>query len=92
MLHEIQADLQPCDRDPALNPPQTILTDISLAVDFLGLRKLARARRASLLKLSAIGPGYADCIQVWQQDACFGSDARLVGDMIRQPIPYKIRW
>jgi transposase len=48
------------------------------------IRKLARVRRASLLKLSAIGPGYADCIQVWQQDACFGSDARLVGDMIRQ--------
>ena len=41
-------------------------------------------RRASLLKLSAIGPAYADCIQVWQKDACFGPDARLVGDMIRQ--------
>jgi transposase len=48
------------------------------------IRKLARVRRASLLKLPAIGPYYADCIQAWQQDACFGPDARLVGDMIRQ--------
>ncbi len=48
------------------------------------IRKLARVRRASLLKLSAIGPGYADCIQAWQQDACFGPDARLVSDMIHQ--------
>ena len=41
-------------------------------------------RRASLLKLPAIGPGYADRIQAWQPDACFGPDARLVGHMIRQ--------
>ncbi len=48
------------------------------------IRKLARVRRASLLKLPGIGPGYADCIQAWQQDACFGPDASLVSDMIRQ--------
>ncbi len=41
-------------------------------------------RRASLLKLPAIGQYYADRIQAWQQDPCFGPDARLVGDMIRQ--------
>ncbi len=41
-------------------------------------------RRASLLKLPAIGPHYADRIQVWQQDTCFGPDARMVGEMIRQ--------
>ena len=48
------------------------------------IRKLARLRRASLLKLPAIGATYADRIQAWQQGACFASDARLVGDMIRQ--------
>jgi len=48
------------------------------------IRKLARLRRASLLKLPAIGATYADRIQAWQQSACFGPDARLVGDMIRQ--------
>jgi transposase len=47
-------------------------------------RKLARVRRSSLLKLPAIGHSYADRIQAWQNDACFGHDARLVGDMIRQ--------
>ncbi len=35
-------------------------------------------------KLPAIGPHYADRIQAWQQDPCFGPDARLVGEMIRQ--------
>ncbi len=48
------------------------------------IRKLARLRRASLLRLPAIGPAYADRIQAWQNGACFGPDARLVGDMIRQ--------
>ena len=48
------------------------------------IRKLARVRRASLLKLPAIGSCYADRIQDWQQDPCFGPDALLVGDMIRQ--------
>jgi len=48
------------------------------------IRKLARLRRASLLKLPAIGESYADRIQTWQQSAWFGPDARLVGEMIRQ--------
>jgi transposase len=48
------------------------------------IRKLARVRRASLLKLPAIGACYTDRIQAWQKDPCFGSNARLVGDMIRQ--------
>jgi transposase len=48
------------------------------------IRKLARVRRASLLKLPAIGPAFADRIQTWQRDPCFGPDARLVGEMIYQ--------
>ncbi len=47
-------------------------------------RQWARTCRASLLNLPAVGHRYADCIQVWQRDACFGPDASLVGDMIRQ--------
>jgi len=42
-----------------------------------GIRKLARLRRSSLLKLPAIGPAFAARIQAWQQDPCFGPDARL---------------
>jgi transposase len=49
-----------------------------------GLAKLARLRRAGLLKVPGIGPTYADRIQAWQKRACFSHDARLVGDMIQQ--------
>jgi transposase len=49
-----------------------------------GLLKLARVRRASLLKLPGIGATYADAIQAWQARAYFAPDARLVGDMIQQ--------
>jgi transposase len=49
-----------------------------------GLLKLARVRRASLLKLPGIGATYADAVQAWQSRAFFAPDARLVGDMIQQ--------
>ena len=49
-----------------------------------GLLKLARVRRASLLKVPGIGAKYADAIQAWQSRAFFASDASLVGDMIQQ--------
>ena len=49
-----------------------------------GLLKLARVRRASLLKVPGIGATYADTIQAWQSRAYFAPDARLVGDMIQQ--------
>jgi len=49
-----------------------------------GLLKLARLRRASLLKVPSIGTTYADAIQEWQGRAFFGHDASLVGDMIQQ--------
>jgi transposase len=49
-----------------------------------GLLKLARLRRASLLKVPGIGTTYADAIQDWQGRAFFGHDAGLVGDMIQQ--------
>ena len=49
-----------------------------------GLLKLARVRRASLLKVPGIGATYADAIQAWQSRAYFAADASLVGDMIQQ--------
>ncbi len=49
-----------------------------------GLLKLARVRRASLLKVHGIGASYADAIQAWQSRAYFAPDASLVGDMIQQ--------
>ena len=49
-----------------------------------GLLKLARMRRASLLKVPGIGATYANAIQVWQNRAYFAPDADLVGEMIQQ--------
>ena len=49
-----------------------------------GLPKLARLRRASLLKIPGIGQKYADLIQAWQKKAFFSHDVDLVGDMIQQ--------
>jgi transposase len=49
-----------------------------------GLLKLARVRRASLLKVPGIGAKFADAILAWQSRAYFAPDASLVGDMIQQ--------
>jgi transposase len=49
-----------------------------------GLTKLARLRRASLLKVPGIGTHFANAIQAWQSRAYFAPDASLVGDMIQQ--------
>ena len=85
VVNSMQADLQ------AVAPGLSRITQDVANLWFLNFvtcrddfRKLARVRRASLLKLPAIGPTYADRIQAWQNGACFGHDARLVGDMIRQ--------
>lgn len=49
-----------------------------------GLLKLARVRRASLLKVPGVGAHFADAIQAWQSISYFAPDAGLVGDMIQQ--------
>ena len=46
------------------------------------LTKLARLRRSTLLKISAVGEHYADQIQTWQRGAMFASDIDWVGPMI----------
>jgi transposase len=48
------------------------------------IRKLARLRRASLLKVPCIGDHFADAIQAWQASAFVSDDAGLVSDMILQ--------
>jgi transposase len=85
VINSMQADLQ------AVAPGLSQITRYVGNLWFLNfltcredIRKLARLRRASLLKLPAIGAAYADRIQAWQEGAYFASDARLVGDMIRQ--------
>ncbi len=85
VISAMQADLQ------AVAPGLLQITGFAGNLWFLNfltcrkeIRKLARVRRASLLKLPAIGPHYADRIEAWQQDPCFGPDAGLVGEMIRQ--------
>ncbi len=45
-------------------------------------RSWQRLRRTT--SSSACRGAGADCIQAWKNDACFGPNARLVGDMVRQ--------
>ncbi len=85
VLNALQADLQ------AVAPGLLQITrDVGNLwfLNFLtcrkGLLKLARVRRASLLKVPGIGATYADAIQAWQSRAYFAPDASLVGDMIQQ--------
>jgi transposase len=85
VLNSLQADLQ------AVAPGLLQITREVGNLWFLnfltcrrGLLKLARVRRASLLKVPAIGVSYADTIQAWQSRAYFAPDAGLVGDMIQQ--------
>ncbi len=85
VLNSLQADLQ------AVAPGLLQITrDVGNLwfLNFLtcrkGLLKLARLRRAGLLKVPGIGATYADAIQAWQSRAFFAPDASLVGDMIQQ--------
>ena len=48
------------------------------------LIKLARLRRATLLKIAGVGAKYATTIQSWQKRAHFSHEAELVGEMIQE--------
>lgn len=85
VINSLQADLQ------AVAPGLLQITRYVGNLWFLnfltcrkGLLRLARVRRASLLKVPGIGATYADAIQAWQSRAFFAPDASLVGDMIQQ--------
>jgi transposase len=46
------------------------------------LRKLARMRRTTLLKIRGVGKGYAEKIEAWQKHATFADETAWVGEMI----------
>ena len=85
VLNSIQADLQ------AVCPGLLAITREAGNRWFLNfltcrkdIRKLARLRRASLLKVPCIGDHFANAIETWQASAFFSDDAGLVSDMILQ--------
>jgi transposase len=85
LLSSLQADLQAvCPGLLEITRDAGNLWFLNLLTCRKGLTKLARMRRASLLKVPAIGTRFADAIQAWQSCAFFSHDAPLVGDMIQQ--------
>ncbi len=85
LLSSLQADLQAtCPGLLEITRDAGNLWFLNFLTCRKGLTKLARIRRASLLKVPAIGTYFADAIQAWQRCAFFSHDARLVGDMIQQ--------
>ncbi len=85
LLSSLQADLQAaCPGLLEITRDAGNLWFLNFLTCRKGFTKLARIRRASLLKIPAIGPHFADAIRAWQSCAFFSHDARLVGDMIQQ--------
>lgn len=85
VLCNFQADLQ------AVSPGLLEITGDASNVWFLrfitstdDLRKLARMRRTSLLKIPAVGVKYADAIGSWQKRAYFSGEVSYVGEMIQE--------
>ncbi len=85
VLNSIQVDLQAvCPGLLAITREVGNLWFLNFLTCRKDIRKLARLRRASLLKVPAIGNHFADAIQAWQTSAFFSDDAGLVSDMIQQ--------
>lgn len=83
IMNSLQSDLQ------AVCPGLLEITHDVGNVWFIGflcscqtLRKLARKRRSSLLKIRGIGQKYADMIKQWQQRAFFSDEVEIVSPMI----------
>lgn len=85
VLNSMQADLQAvCPGLLEITRELGNLWFLNFLTCRKGLLKLARVRRASLLKVPGIGTHFANAIQAWQSRAYFAPDASLVGDMIQQ--------
>jgi len=85
VLNSMQADLQAvCPGLLEITRDVGNLWFLNFLTCRKGLIKLARVRRASLLKVPGIGTHFANAIQAWQSRAYFAPDASLVGDMIQQ--------
>ncbi len=85
VLNSMQADLQAvCPGLLEITREVGNLWFLNFLTCRKGLSKLARVRRASLLKVPGIGTHFANGIQAWQSRAFFAPNASLVGDMIQQ--------
>lgn len=85
VINSLQSDLQ------AVCPGMSEITkDVSSVwfIHFLSssedLRKLARKRRSSLLKIRGVGQKWADVIEQWQQHAFFSDEIGIVNPMIHE--------
>jgi len=83
IINALQSDLQ------AVSPGITEITKDVNNMWFLSflsaspdLRKLARKRRSSLLKIRGVGKKYANKIEQWQQQALFSDEIDIVSPMI----------
>lgn len=85
VVNNLQADLQ------AVCPGLLEITSEASNQWFLNfllsadtLPQLARLRKASLLKIAAVGRKYASLIEDWQKRAHFGAEVQWVSDMIQE--------
>lgn len=85
VVNNLQADLQ------AVCPGLLEITSEASNQWFLNfllsadtLPQLARLRKASLLKIPAVGKKYASLIEAWQKRAHFGADVEWVSEMIQE--------
>jgi transposase len=85
VVNNLQADLQ------AVCPGLLEITSEASNQWFLNfllsadtLPQLARLRKASLLKIAAVGRKYASLIEAWQKRAHFGAEVQWVSEMIQE--------
>ena len=85
VVNNLQADLQ------AVCPGMLEITSEASNQWFLNfllsaktLPQLARLRKASLLKIPAVGKKYASLIEAWQKRAHFGAEVEWVSEMIQE--------
>jgi transposase len=85
VVNNLQADLQ------AVCPGLLEITSEASNQWFLNfllsadtLPQLARLRKATLLKIPAVGRKYASLIEAWQKRAHFGAEVEWVGEMIQE--------
>jgi len=85
LLNNLQADLQAvCPGLLEITGRADNLWFLRLLTSTDDLRKLARLRRSSLLKIAGIGVTYAGHLCVWQKRAQFSDEVEWVGEMIQE--------
>ena len=85
VLNNLQADLQAvCPGLLEITNEVGNLWFLRFLVSVDHLPQLARLRRASLLKIAAVGVKYAGVIQGWQRHAHFSKEVEWVSEMIQE--------